>query len=155
MEILGYSFCHIATIAPERDQADRIKEFFPQERYQNKRGLRLHKYGAGPFCRFQIPSGLHLAGVYVVTVEGRIVYVGECQDLSERFNARGYGTISPRNCFEGGQPTNCRVNTLILQAAKQGLRIELWFHQTTQRDSIEEEILRHLQPPWNIQGRGK
>jgi hypothetical protein len=92
-----------------------------------------------------------LAGVYAVTVDDGIVYVGECQNLSERFNARGYGTISPRNCFEDGQPTNCRINALILQGAKQGSRIELWFHQTTERKPVEAEIISRLRPPWNIQ----
>ena len=29
-----------------------------------------------------------------------------------RYN-NGYGRISPRNCFQGGQSTNCRVNNLI------------------------------------------
>jgi hypothetical protein len=61
----------------------------------------------------------------------------------------GYGLISPRNCFVGGQSTNCRVNALILEAAKQGLRIEILFCETKRRFELEAQILRQLRPEWN------
>jgi len=149
--ILGYSFRFVTEIEPDRDQAGEVKEFLPQGRYRNKRDLRLNKHGSGPFCRFRIPRNLPFEGVYAITVDGEIVYVGECQNLSERFNARGYGTISPRNCFEGGQPTNCRVNNCILRRAKQGRKVELWFHETSNRRLVETELIRKLEPPWNAQ----
>ncbi len=123
----------------------------PQSRYRNKRGLSLNKHGTGPFCQFRIPGNFPYEGVYVVTVDSEIVYVGECQNLSERFNARGYGTIHPRNCFERGQPTNCKANNLILQNAKQGRKIEVWFYDTPHRKQVEAEIIIHLKPLWNSQ----
>jgi hypothetical protein len=45
--------------------------------------------------------------------------------LSARFNA-GYGNISPKNCFKGGQETNCRVNNLVHSAALAGERISTY-----------------------------
>jgi hypothetical protein len=152
-KIVDYAFSFVTNIEPERDDRGSVREFLPQSRYQNRRGLDLHNYGRGPFCRFRIPRNLSLGGVYVVAVGGEIVYVGECQNLSERFNARGYGTISPRNCFKGGQATNCRINTLILQSARRGQTIELWFHQTSERRKVEAAIIRNRQPAWNIQLR--
>ena len=150
-EILGHTFRFITEIEPDRDQADEIKEFLPQGRYRNERSLRLNKHGSGPFCRFRIPRNFPFEGVYVIIVDGEIVYVGECQNLSERFNARGYGTISPRNCFEGGQSTNCRVNNRILRHAKQGQKVELWFQETSNRRLVETKLIRTLKPLWNAQ----
>lgn len=150
-EILGNLFNFVSTIEPDRDEEGNVHQFLPQARYRNPRGLRLHQHGAGPFCRFRIRPDLPLAGVYIIAVDDEIVYLGECQNLSARFNARGYGTISPRNCFQGGQSTNCRVNNLILKNAKQGRKTQLWFHQTSDRKFIEPELIRQLQPRWNSQ----
>ncbi len=152
-EILGYSFRFITAINPDRDREGNIIECHPQARYQNRRNLPLHTYGAGPFCHFQIPNHLRSAGVYALFVDGVISYVGECEDLSKRFNP-GYGNISPRNCFTGGQPTNCKVNTFVLQSAKKSQRIELWFLQTPERKIVEKRLIRQLRPPWNSQLTG-
>jgi hypothetical protein len=74
--------------------------------------------------------------------------VGECIDLARRFNT-GYGRIDARNCYEGGQNTNCKVNALVLDAVKSGRQVELWFLQTSRRKDIEAELLIALRPPWN------
>jgi len=150
-DVLGYIFNFVTRIEVERDAAGSVREFMPQSRYVNKRGLRLNKHGAGPFCQFRIPGYLGYQGVYAVMTDGEISYIGECENLSERFNARGYGTIHPRNCFERGQPTNCKVNNVILGNAKEGRNMELWFYQTPHRKGIEAELIRRLQPRWNSQ----
>jgi len=67
-----------------------------------------HNCGSGPFCRFRIPSNLPLEGVYALLIGESVRYVGECIHLSKRFNM-GYGQISPRNCFVGGQPQIARL----------------------------------------------
>ena len=54
--------------------------------------------------------------------------MGECANLSVRFNA-GYGNISPKNCFKGGQETNCRLNNLLYLAAAAGMRIRSGFFE--------------------------
>jgi hypothetical protein len=75
-------------------------------------------------------------------------YVGETENLTVRYN-NGYGRISPRNCFQGGQSANCRVNNLILDAAKNGHRIELWFTKSSDRKTLEERLIARIRPPWN------
>jgi hypothetical protein len=144
-----FTFRFVTTIEPERDASGRVKEFRPQSRYKNERELPLHRYGACPFCRFRIPKNVDFSGVYFLSRNDTITYVGECQSLSKRFND-GYGQISPRNCFEGGQPTNCRINYQILQDVNAGQRIELWFHQTSNHKQLEKKIEGQLQPVWNL-----
>ncbi len=65
----------------------------------------------------------------------------------------GYGHISPRACFKGGQDTNCRINNLILQGVNISLDLDLWFRliegDVLDRVSIERELIATLHPPWN------
>ncbi len=145
----GFTFRFITIIEPERDTDGRVKELWPQSRYSNERELPFHRYGVGPFCRFRVPKNIAVAGVYFLTRNDTITYVGECQNLSKRFND-GYGQISPRNCFEGGQPTNCRINHQILQDVNVDHRIKLWFHQTGNHKQLEKKIKDQLQPAWNL-----
>lgn len=151
-EFCGYNFARLCLVDPDRDPRGQPREYLPQGRYRNASGLRLHRYGTGPFCRFRIPADLHVGGVYVLLMDGSAYYVGECENLSGRFNT-GYGQISPRNCYEGGQRTNCRVNHLILEAVKAGYEVELWFYETADRQAIESRLTAELRPPWNSQGR--
>jgi hypothetical protein len=69
----------------------------------------------------------------------------KCANLSARFNA-GYGNISPKNCFKGGQETNCRLNNLLHAALLGGQRISLWFFQTVEYKSIEATFASHSEP---------
>ena len=89
-----------------------------------------------------------MSGVYALIVSGKVHYIGECEDLSRRYNA-GYGNISPRMCFNGGQDTNCRVNNLIYVAASEGNEIELWFHSTPSFKAAELELLAIEHRLWN------
>jgi hypothetical protein len=120
----------------------------PQEQYSNADDLALHAYGQGPFCRFRLTCSPGLEGVYVFVDCEKVLYVGECVDLQQRFNI-GYGQISPRNCFTGGQPTNCRVNALVLHASSSGSTIEVWFCLTEDRKATERALIPLLRPPWN------
>ena len=81
-------------------------------------------------------------------VDDVLVYLGECEILARRFNA-GYGNISPRNCFVGGQSTNCKVNRAILCSAAEGKKIGLWFHTTAIRKQVESRLIEGQRPPWN------
>ncbi len=151
--ICGYCFVYVCDIVPRRDkEKGDVFVDHPQSRYANLKGLSLHTEGTGPFCKFQIPSKNSREGVYALLVNGDVRYVGKCNNLSQRFN-QGYGNISPRNCFEGGQVTNCRVNHCILEATRQGDRIELYFLETRASDSVERHLLSGLLPPWNRQRR--
>jgi hypothetical protein len=148
MRILSYEFEWAGNVEPLRDPAGAIVEFAPQALYNNVRNLPLNRYGAGPFCRFKIPKRLQGCGVYIMVAGNDIRYVGECADFVARFNA-GYGNISPKNCYRGGQETNCRLNNLIYLATVAGEQISLWFLQTERYKLIEQELRRHCSAPWN------
>lgn len=83
-----------------------------------------------------------------MVVGSDIRYVGECVNLSARFNA-GYGNISPKNCYKGGQETNCRVNNLVYRAASEGETLSLFFHETVEYKAVEARLRAVLQAPWN------
>jgi hypothetical protein len=148
MRIAGFEFAHVCDIEPLRDTDMRVRRFMPQDRYQNVRNLPLNKYGAGQFCKFKIPNCFQISGVYVLAVDDEVRYVGECANLSARFNA-GYGNISPKNCFKGGQETNCRLNNIVYIATQAGKRISLWFFQTASYKSVELTLRTSLNAAWN------
>ena len=148
IQIGGYEFERVCEITPLRDGEGVIQAFFPQSRYHNNEKLRLNKYGHGPFCKFKIPNNVRQPGVYAIVVDGDTKYVGECANLSNRYNM-GYGNISPRNCFIRGQETNCRLNNLIYHASTNGHRITLWFHRTERFKSLERHLRTLLGLKWN------
>jgi len=76
------------------------------------------------------------------------VYIGKTEDLGRRFN-QGYGNISPRNCYEGGQQTNCRINNFILNSLKENRKITLYFYETADLDNLEPQLIKELKPEWN------
>ncbi len=55
-------------IIPNQENG-KIDEFFPQSRYDNKKGLNLHTYGKGAFCKFKIPKDYRKEGVYLIFVD--------------------------------------------------------------------------------------
>ena len=148
MRIASYEFEHIGDIEPVQDIDGSVRPFMPQDRYKNVRNLPLHRHSSGPFCKFKIANRFRVSGVYVLMVDEKVRYVGECVNLSARFNA-GYGTISPKNCFAGGQETNCRLNHLVYMTTQAGERLSLWLFQTADHNSVEEKLRDTLNPPWN------
>ena len=149
LEIQDHTFDYTCEIIPDLNEEGGVIEILPQSQYENKKNLGLNKFGEGPFCKFTIDrkhSGK--TGVYVILVNNVIQYVGECDDFFKRFGM-GYGNISPRNCFEGGQSTNCRINSDILSVFKLKKSIQLYFLETDDRFRIEHEIIINLNPPWN------
>ena len=145
---MHYEFELVSDIEPRKDAHGSVCQFAPQRRYQNVGGVPLNRYGAGPFCKFNITNLFRASGVYIISAGEETRYVGECADLSARFNA-GYGNISPKNCYKGGQETNCRLNNLIYMATVSGERLSLWFFGTTNYKAVELELRQHLSPPWN------
>lgn len=148
LDIGGYSFALICDIEPEREDDGTVRIDWPGGRYNNAAGLPLNKYGTGPFCRFKIPGHLARSGVYAFVVNGKAQYVGECENLSARFNI-GYGNISPRNCFIGGQETNCRINNLVLKAVDEAACVALWFYETDDYKLIESKLRQTSAFGWN------
>lgn len=90
-------------------------------------------------------------GIYAISNNDQVLYVGECQSFVDRFGPRGYGAIHPRNCFRGGQSTNCKVNSRVLALHRRGEIPTLWFGPEGQvgRKLVEVELIRILDPPWN------
>jgi len=147
----GLEFEPIGTVQPEREADGTVREFMPQSRYAKASTVSLNPNGAGPFCRFSIAYGLHESGVYVLTLDGDPVYAGKCEDLARRWGPLGYGAISPKNCFVGGQSTNCKINNRVLIHCRNGERLELWFHRTADTAAVERRIILSIDPPWNAQ----
>ena len=147
----GHAFRRAGAIEPVREPGGAIREEMPQGRYANTGGLGLNAHGDGPFCKFSVPGLPSAPGVYAVTVAGAVVYVGISVDIRQRWGPMGYGRISPRNCFEGGQSTNCKVNHAILLESRAGRAIELWIHETAEPRRLEARLIRDLDPPWNAQ----
>lgn len=139
--ICGYQFRLIATLEPERDEGGKLREYNPKDKY----GRRLSD---APFCRFAFPDGFHLSGVYGITVDDRLVYVGQTNRLSRRFGPGEYGEIVAPDPIDS-QTTNRRVNHRILESARLGSRVQVWFHQTAERHDIEALIIGRLDLAWN------
>ena len=148
LQLGEWGFELVASLAPERDQSGAIIEYSPQGRYQRAGTIPLHKHGHGTFCKFRINVPAAQAGVYALVVDGDVRYVGECDDLRERFNT-GYGIISPRNCYAGGQMTNCKINRRVLDVSKAGNGVDVYFHPSSQRKSVEARLIEQYSPPWN------
>jgi len=146
-------FLKVASIRPECSPDGKVSALMPQLEYKNQKRLPLHKYGGGSFCKFQIKRTLVCQGVYILTENDKVMRVGECVNLSSRFND-GYGQIAPRNCYKGGQRSNCMVNNLILRSGQKGNEIILWFYRTEGyraiRKAIESELIVQFRPPWNL-----
>lgn len=144
----GYDFALAESLILERDASGAIVESRPQDRYDKAGIVPLHAHGHGSFCKFRISVPKGLTGVYALVVDGSVRYVGECADLGKRFGS-GYGNISPKNCYEGGQRTNCRINRRVLEVAQAGGRVDLYFHETAERKTVERRILSSYSPAWN------
>ena len=145
----GIYFEFVTKIIPELDQDGNIKKYFPQKRYAKRNEKELHKYGEGQFCKFKIPNDYKdKEGVYILTIDNEAMYVGECVDLSKRFNY-GYGNISPRNCYKGGQQTNCRINKIIYLETSNNKSVYLFFKETDDRNNLERKLIKKINPNWN------
>ena len=149
--LLHYVFAHGAVIELERGSNGAPLEFMPQSKYSGAETIRLNRYRAGPFCRLTVLDLPRTSGVYALTIDGTLVYVGIAKDLARRWGPQGYGRIAPRACYVGGQSTNCKVNNRILISTCNGQRIDLWIHETFEPEPVEARLIHALSPPWNGQ----
>lgn len=149
MLIENLTFAFVTKISLFLNADGIVEKYMPQERYKKRNLNPLHRYGNGPFCRFKIPNNIQESGVYAITQNGCIAYIGRCENLSSRFNI-GYGQISPRNCFSGGQQTNCRINNKILKEISEGRTLKLFFYATPEYKCVEASLIGTLNPIWNL-----
>ena len=150
ISLAGYTFHFVQELEPDRDEAGKIRRFIPWILYEKKDEVPLNKYGKGPFCKFSLDSKSYngISGIYAIFDTQGLLYIGQAADLGQRFNA-GYGNISPRNCYVGGQNTNCKINNLILNKYLEGERVFLYFHKTKNLDAVEKTLIKRYKPPYN------
>ena len=146
----GRVFSLVGSLAVERDATGAPLQFMPQADYANLKRKALNPHGAGAFCRFRLPGATTAPGVYVVTQDRTPVYVGIAENLARRWGPMGYGSISPVNCYVGGQSTNCKINSRVLAGTLAGQTYEVWFLGVADnRRAIEVETIKALTPAWN------
>lgn len=143
--ICGHQFILVATLAPERDVSGKVREFSP--RAPDGREL-----SDAPFCRFGFPTDHQGSGVYAVALNDHVVYVGQTNSLSRRFGLGEYGEIAVPESGSS-QVTNRRVNHGILEATRRGDVVQVWFHEISNRDSVENALIERLDLLWNRQGQ--
>ena len=157
MEIFRYNFEKLGSPLFVRDDQGVVQSFTPQDRIDKSRGFKLHAYGRGLFCKFKFPNLDNRPGVYALQIDNEFRYVGQTINLAQRWGPVNYGSISPRNCFNEGQPTNCRINHHMWKAGSNNADISLWFLEVTggkpDLDRIENELIYQLDPIWNKSGR--
>lgn len=123
---------------------------FPQRRY---RGVHNHDFLQGidentQFCSFRMTGLPRTCGVYLWVVDDEIIYIGETINFYKRFND-GYGNISPRNCYQGGQSTNVKMNRAALDLWQKGKRIEIYVCETNEYRRIETILLSRITTEYN------
>lgn len=145
---LVFVFEFVDDIRPERDQHGKIIEYRPQNDYEKRDAVPLNKHGEGSFCKFSIKAE-EISGVYLWVENDEIIYIGEAVNFKQRFNT-GYGNISPKNCYEGGQPTNCKMNKVALEESKKGHTISIYFYATPNHKAVEKILLSKIDTPHNV-----
>lgn len=146
----NYVFDYIEDLIPEYDSKGNIVTYSPQDLYNNKKNLPLlpEAENNARFCRFRVCNASPCSGVYAWIVDGAPIYIGETRNFKMRFNS-GYGNISPRNCFKGGQKTNVKMNKVVLDYSMRGKTIELYFLMTNDYKKIELELIGSYRPLHN------
>ena len=155
MKIENYEFDYVATIneCVKRDEDGMIYGYNPKDAYDNIKGLALNKYGNSTFCDFGIPSKSQNSGVYALFIDDLEVpvYIGRAANFDSRWSATNYAHISPRNCYKGGQSTNCHINSFIYKLIKENRLVKLYFFETPDYVKIEKELIRKYRPEYNTQ----
>lgn len=139
--ICGYPFHYIQQLIPDCIDG-KVAKYYPQKNYNNIDHLSLLPDGHGAFCRFSVDTPA-VAGVYLWMVGGETV------NLAKRFNM-GYGNISPRNCFVGGQSTNCKMNKVVMEYYEKCMPIDLYFYETADNKQVELTLLRRYNAKYNV-----
>ena len=150
LPLCGRDFAWITEVELDAGPDGRPMEFMPQKDYA-KSDEKLNRHGHGPFCRFSVPDLPACPGLYAVTVDRRLAYVGIATNLRQRWGSQGYAKIQPANCYRRGQSTNCKINHAILLAVREGRIVELWTRLDNDPRPLEVRLIRELDPPWNSQ----
>lgn len=139
-----YTFKYIQDIVPETENGQ-IKVYNHRDKYPEHEK---NKYGNLDFCSFKIDYPNNVSGVYIWIVDREIIYIGETDDFAKRFN-QGYGNITPYNCNKTGQTTNCKMNNVVLNLAKDNKVVKLYFYPTDNYKKIELQLLQVCDTQYN------
>lgn len=144
-------FCTL-TLLPDKAGDIYVK---PQRRYNN---VKHYAYldnvdNDTVFCRFK-PNLPQAKGVYLWVSNYEIIYIGESVNMKSRFND-GYGNISPRNCFEGGQSTNVKMNRVVLSYFQNNQPIDIYYCLTIEHKQIEAYLLDKINTKYNFKNNTK
>lgn len=125
----------------------------PQLRYRKNKNLGYNKNcdDNTEFTAFKVEGIPESKGVYIWYIDnGRsLSYIGEGVNLKKRFSFTGYGKISPRNCFVGGQSTNCKMNHEVLKMWKEGKVFHLYIFETEDHKDLEKKLIKMYHPELN------
>ncbi len=84
-------------------------------------------WALGPFGRIEPEAALPAQpGVYALSSQGVVRYVGASGDLSRTFGHRGLGHVSRRDAQNAGREELCRLNRLITAEAQAGRTVDLY-----------------------------
>ncbi len=119
-----------------------------------------HAFGGGPFARLVMPPLPAGSGLYIWQRNDTAMYIGQTRTpLAKRLGSNGYSTISTYNTLareperkNGGQQTNCRVNTLANAVLVAGHTLTIWHRVMPPGDARLEEarwMAAHGKPEWN------
>ncbi len=153
MKLSDYEFVEVAGIDSEKDCNGEIIGYNPKDKYKKKETLKLNAYGNLTFCNFKIPKHSNKSGVYSLfeTDNDSPLYIGQAINFDKRWGRTNYAHISPRNCYVGGQSTNCHINHYIYKKIKEGAHLKLYFYETPYYKRIEDELIRKYKPELNVQ----
>lgn len=112
----------------------------------------LNKYGDLSYCKFKMTDGtvMDKKGLYIYKVNGEVKYIGRCKDNFKKRVNRGYGSISPKNCYLDGQATNCHINNLINKVKGKIEFFVFILKEDNIIDNAERKLIKYYKPEWNI-----
>ncbi len=142
-----YVFNFFETLEPDVDYTGAI-ETYDYKDYEV--GGKRNKYGKGLFCHFSLKREETGACAYFWLRENGNpnelndrFYVGQTDDLQQRFY--NYGHISPSDCMEDGNSTDCKMNKVLLKHKK----VDLYVCPTKNPKKVESEILETIATLYN------
>lgn len=150
---LDNRFEYVGSATVEHDKDGQINVKQPQKEYARSDEKDLHPYGEGPFCEFNINTSEYEGseGVFVFAVDGEIKYIGQSSSDIDRYIGH-IGKVSPNACYEDvGQQTVCHINTKIFYAARNGRQVSLWVAESSNPNSLKNQLKNMHSPPWNLQ----
>jgi hypothetical protein len=157
---------HAGRLIPQRDADGHLLEHSPlagmaavEQRYP--------AWALGPFGIIEPERDLpDSPGVFALVEEGTVRYVGSSRDLARTFTGRtGVGSISRRDCQSPGGEERCRLNRLIITAARAGRVVDLYVllvgsrrrgpvflrrRQAEERDALAAQLAGVAKGSWHL-----